>query len=144
VILVDANLLIYAKLANFRLQHERARQWLDERLSGSTPVGLPWSSLLAFLRVATNTRLFSAALPMADAVDQVLAWLACESAWVPTPTDRHAEVLGELLKRPGISYEIVPDAHLAALAVEHGLTLCSSDGDFARFANLRWENPLRA
>jgi len=73
---------------------------------------------------------------------QVLDWLACEPAWMPGPTERHAEVLGQLLELPGVHGALVTDAHLAALAIEHGLILCSTDGDFARFPNLRWENPL--
>jgi len=141
VILIDANILIYAKIDNF-YQHARARSWLDEQLNGSVRVGLPWGSLLAFLRVATNTRLFSNALSMASAVSQITEWLATEPAWIPQPTERHVEVLGALLARPNVHYNLVPDAHLAALAIEHGLTLCSTDGDFARFPGLRWLNPI--
>ena len=70
------------------------------------------------------------------------AWLASESAWVPQPTERHGDLLGEFLALPGVHGNLVPDAHLAALAVEHGLTLCSTDGDFARFQGLRWLNPI--
>jgi toxin-antitoxin system PIN domain toxin len=143
VILIDANILIYAKLDNFH-QHARARSWLDEQLSGSVRVGLPWPSLLAFLRVASNSRLFSRALPIAAAMRQVSAWIAAEPAWIPEPTERHAEVLGTLLVQPNVHYGLVPDAHLAALAIEHGLTLCSNDNDFARFSGLRWINPLAA
>jgi predicted nucleic acid-binding protein len=74
----------------------------------------------------------------------VLAWLACETAWVPQPTERHAELLGAFLALPGVHGNLVPDAQLAALALEHGLTLCSTDGDFARFPGLAWQNPLTA
>lgn len=140
MILIDANLLIYAHVASFA-QHERARNWLDGQLNGPTPVGLPWPSLLAFLRLVTNPRVFEQPESTADAWQQVLAWLACEPAWIPQPTERHALVLGQLLL-PGVPANLVPDAHLAALAMEHGLTLCSSDGDFARFRELRWTNPL--
>jgi predicted nucleic acid-binding protein len=79
---------------------------------------------------------------MPVAFRQVSAWLAWESVWVPEPTDRHAAVLGELLADTGAHGNLVPDAHLAALAIEHGLTLCSADRDFARFQGLRGENPL--
>ena len=103
---------------------------------------MPWVSLLAFLRLVTNPRMFERPEPLAAAWDQVLAWLACETAWVPEPTERHAELLGTLLALPGLRGNLVPDAHVAALAVEHGLTLCSADGDFARFPGLRWVNPL--
>jgi len=141
LILVDANLLIYAHVSSFE-QHQAARLWLDERLDGMARVGLPWSSLLAFLRVVTNPRVFERPEPVADAWDQVVAWLGCTPAWVPAPSDRHAEILGRLLALPGIYGNLVPDARLAALAIEHGLTLCSTDGDFARFPGLSWSNPL--
>jgi uncharacterized protein len=75
---------------------------------------------------------------------QVERWLSVESAWIPLPTERHPEVMTRLLSQIGEKAELVPDAHLAALAIEHGLTLCSTDGDFARFSDLRWENPLAA
>jgi hypothetical protein len=143
VILVDANLLIYAHVNTFS-QHERARSWLDERLNGAAPVGLPWESLLAFLRLTTNPRLFERPEPVADAWRQVGAWLAGERSWIPLPTERHAQVLGDLLAAPGVQANLVQDAHLAALAIEHGLILCTTDGDFARFPGLRRENPLQA
>ena len=143
MILVDANLLIYAT-AETLPQHEQARAWLDTRLNDPAPVGLPWASLLAFLRVTTNPRVFERAAPMADAWRQVENWLGCESVWVPHPTEQHRDILGKMLVAPGVQANLVPDAHLAALAIEHGLILCSTDGDFARFAGLRWENPLTA
>lgn len=141
MILVDANLLVYATVDSFP-QHTRARAWLDARLNGVAPVGLPWPSLLAFLRLTTNPRVFERPTAVSDAWRQVLAWLGCESAWIPQPTERHPEILGGLLTSPGVHANLVPDAHLAALAIEHGLILCSTDGDFGRFAGLRWENPL--
>ena len=79
---------------------------------------------------------------MAGAWQQVIDWRSCEPVWTPEPTERHAEVLGELLAQPGVHGNLVTDAHLAALAIEHGLTMCSADGDFARFQGLRWINPL--
>lgn len=139
--LVDANLLVYAHVVSLP-QHERAREWLDGQLNGAAPVGLPWPSLLAFLRLVTNPRVFERPEPIASAWGQVLAWLACETAWIPQGGERHAELLSELLALPGIQANLVPDAHLAALAMEHGLTLYSTDGDFARFPRLRWMNPL--
>lgn len=141
MILVDANILIYAHLASFP-QHQVSRDWLDQQLNGTGKVGLPWPSVLAFLRISTNPRLYSRPEPMADAWRQALDWLALDVVWVPEPTDRHAEFLGELLAVPGVHGNLVSDAHLAALAMEHGLTLCSADGDFARFPGLRWLNPL--
>ncbi len=141
MILVDANLLIYASV-DVLPQHEKARVWLDQKLNGAAPVGLPWASVLAFLRIVTNPRVFERPATMADAWQQVQAWLDCETAWMPQPEDRHREILGELLEAPGVQANLVPDAHLAAIAIEHGLILCSADGDFARFRGLRWENPL--
>lgn len=143
MILVDANLLVYAHAESFT-QHERARSWLDRQLTGAGRVGLPWESLLAFLRLVTNPRVFERAEPTGEAWQQVRAWLACEAAWIPTPTEHHAEIMGDLLSLPGVQANLVPDAHLAALAIEHGLELCSTDGDFARFSQLKWRNPLSA
>jgi toxin-antitoxin system PIN domain toxin len=143
VILVDANLLVYAHVASFP-QHDAARNWLDEQLNGTNRVGLPWPSLLAFLRLVTNPRVFERAEPIADAWAQVQAWLGCDPAWIPQPGEGHAGLLGELLALPGVQGNLVPDAHLAVLAIEHGLILCSTDSDFARFPRLRWTNPLVA
>ena len=141
MILVDANLLVYAHVSSLS-QHERARAWLDERLAGTAPVGLPWESLLAFVRLVSNPRVFERPLTVAEGWAQVEGWLSCPNAWIPEPTERHAELLGGLLKAPGLRANHVPDAHLAALALEHGLAVCSTDGDFARFTGVRWENPI--
>jgi hypothetical protein len=140
VILVDANLLVYAQSRSFP-QHAPARAWLDGRLNGPAPIGLPWTSLLAFVRIISNPRVVDRPRSLPEAWSQVEAWLDCPPAWIPLPTEHHRETLGELL-RVVPRGNLVPDAHLAALAVEHGLTLCSTDGDFARFPRLRWENPL--
>ena len=143
MILVDANLLVYA--ANQAApEHERARTWLDAHLSGTARVGLPWPSLLAFVRLVSNPAIMRHPVAPRDAWQQVKEWLASDAAWVPLPGTRHADVLEALLEDPMITSRLVPDAHLAALAIEHGLTLCSTDGDFARFRSLKWENPLAA
>jgi toxin-antitoxin system PIN domain toxin len=141
VILIDANILIYAGVSSVP-EHERARQWLDEQLSGPTPVGLPWHSLLAYLRITTNPRSVARPQRMKDAWRQVQDWLSSPPAWVPAPTERHAGLLRQLCESADVYGDLVPDAHLAALAMEHGLTVCSSDRDFARFPRLRWMNPL--
>jgi toxin-antitoxin system PIN domain toxin len=141
VTLIDVNILLFASNAESD-HHTVSRGWLDGQLSGSAPVGMPWSSLLAFLRIATNPRAFRSPLTMAIAWQQVASWLSVETVWTPEPTERHAAVLGNLLALPGVHGNLVPDAHLAALAIEHGLTLCSTDGDFARFPGLNWRNPL--
>lgn len=141
MILVDANLLVYASVAGFP-QHERARAWLDQQLSGATRVGLPWPSLLAFLRLVTNPRVFERPANIADAWQRVRVWLDAPTAWIPQPTDRHVELLGKLIGEGAVQANLVPDAHLAALALEHGLEVCTTDTDFARFGEVRWRNPL--
>lgn len=143
MILIDANLLIYASSSTFT-QHRAAREWLDDQLNGTVRVGLPWASILAFLRVMTSPRILQRPLPMRDAWTQVTTWHTADPAWVPQPTERHPEVLGQLIALPGVRGNLVHDADLAALAIEHGLILCSTDGDFARFPGLRWQNPLAA
>jgi toxin-antitoxin system PIN domain toxin len=119
-----------------------ARGWLDDQLSGSARVGLPWTSLLAFVRLASNPLVVRTPVTVAAAWKQAEEWLASPVAWVPVPTERHREVAAALLEPDWMTSRLVPDAHLAALAIEHGLTLCSTDGDFARFAGLSWINPL--
>lgn len=141
MILVDANLLIYAHVSSFE-QHAPAVSWLDAQLNGGGRVGLPWPSLLGFLRIVTNPRVFERPEPMARAWRQVQAWLEPDAVWIPQPTDRHRDLLGSLVNAAGVQANLVPDAHLAALAIEHGLLLCTTDGDFGRFAGLRWQNPL--
>jgi hypothetical protein len=143
VILVDANLLLYA--ANRAApEHPRARVWLDERLNGVARVALPWPPLLAFVRLASNPVVVRHAVTPGEAWRQVEEWLACEPVWIPQPGPQHTEILGAFLKHSWMTSRLVPDAHLAALAIEHGLTLCSTDGDFARFPGLKWNNPMAA
>lgn len=141
MILLDANILVYARVTDFE-QHAAARRWLDERLNGVVGVGLPWPSLLAFVRLVSNPRVFEKPLSVERAWQQVRAWLACGPAWIPVPTERHADLLESILPRIDGRAQLVPDAHLAALAMEYGLVLQSSDHDFARFPGLRWEDPL--
>ena len=141
MILIDANLLIYAHVNNFP-QHFAAKGWLDENLNASAPVGLPWPSLLGFLRIVTNPRIFERPESIKDAWKQIKKWLECPCAWIPRPAERHVEILEGLLFDLNITANLVPDAHLAALAIEHGLILCSADGDFGRFPNLKWQNPI--
>lgn len=140
--LVDANLLLYARDSQSPL-HERARDWLTEEFNGSTRVGLPWQSLTAFVRISTHPRAYARPLAPDDAWRQVEEWLATTAAWVPTETEAHAQVLGGLVTAHRLRGNLVSDAHLAALAIEHGLELCSADGDFSRFPEVRWRNPLR-
>ena len=141
MIVVDANLLLFAVDEDSPF-HEGALAWLVDRLNGEAPVGLPWSSLGAFLRIATNPRASRRPLDPADAWSYVEEWIACEVVWQPAPTERHAEVLSGLLERYRLRGNLIPDAQLAALAIEHGLEVCSADTDFARFSEIRWHNPL--
>jgi toxin-antitoxin system PIN domain toxin len=141
MILIDANLLVYAYVSSFP-KHETARTWLDNQLNQSVRVGLPWPSLLAFMRLVTNPRIFEKPESVTIAWKQVEAWLDCPTVWLPQPSENHRKVLAALFASQNIQGNLVPDAHLAALAIEHGLILCSTDGDFARFEGLRWENPL--
>lgn len=142
MILVDANLLVYAYVESMA-QHQKARTWLDTQLSGPNRVGLPWASLLAFVRLASNPRVFPRACSVGQAWQVVEAWLDCPTVWIPVPTERHREVLRAMISSGTNASRLVADAHMAALAIEHGLTLQSSDADFARFTGLRWENPLQ-
>ena len=139
--LIDANLLLYAAIRSFP-EHDTARAWLDSRLNGTVKVGLPWPSVLAFVRLASNRRVFARPLRVAEAWAQATTWLNLETVWMPAPTDEHPKILGAVLADVGNDAELVPDAHLAALAIEHGLTLMSAGRDFARFRGLTWENPL--
>ena len=141
MILVDANLLIYAWDTD-AIHHKSALAWWDGELGSSARVGLPWEACLAYMRVVTNPRIFAKPQSVGRAWIQVEKWLANENVWTPTPGEKHPEILGRLLRNLGGGAKLIPDAHLAALAIEHGLTLCSTDGDFARFAGLRWVNPL--
>ena len=141
MILVDANLLVYARVEDFT-RHEAARRWLDERLNGVPAVGLPWPSLMAFVRLVSNPRIFDRPMPSDDAWRQVEEWLECPPVWTPEPTEHHHEVLSTLMPAVSNRPNLVPDAHLAAIAIQYGLTLCSTDADFGRFEGLKWENPL--
>lgn len=139
--LIDANLLIYA-VDETAPEHPRASAWLSDRLNGERRVALPWESLTAFLRITTHPRATTQPLRPADAWSFVRDWLAVDLVWIPVPTERHADVLAGLVDRYRISGNMVPDAHLAALAIEHGLEVCSADTDFARFTEIRWRNPI--
>jgi len=141
VILVDANLLLYARLSSFD-QHVAAHRWLDDRLNGRASVGLAWPSLLAFVRICANPRIFPHPLSVDQAWLQVREWLALPSTWCPGPTELHEQCLAGLIEGQNLSPKLVMDAHLAALAIEHGLILCSADRDFQRFEGLRCEDPI--
>lgn len=139
--LLDANLLLYA-VHKGAPQHKRAAEWLTEQLNGPKRVGLPWQSLAAFLRISTHPRAFERPLRPATAWERVTDWLSSPAAWVPQAGAEHARIFGELIVTYEIAGNLIPDAQLAALAIEHGIPICSTDTDFARFRELRWIDPL--
>jgi toxin-antitoxin system PIN domain toxin len=139
--LPDVNLLLHAVDAG-SARHEPARAWVEERLSGTETFALAWVVLQAFIRLTTSSRVFQSPLTTPEALDLVDGWLAQPCARVVHPTSRHAIVLRELLEPLGTAGNLTTDAHLAALAIEHGAELCSTDRDFSRFTGLRWANPL--
>jgi uncharacterized protein len=141
VILVDANILLYAEDKQSSL-HSPARNWWDDRLSGSSPVCLCWPVLSAFLRIATNRRIFQHPLSLDEAIGRVQSWLEQPCVRVVHPTENHWQFFRDMLVSGKAIANLVADAHLAALALEHGCELNSTDGDFARFPKLAWRNPL--
>jgi uncharacterized protein len=141
--LVDANLLLFAVDRSSPF-HEDAVAWLTGVLNGARRVGIPWPSLAAFVRISTHPRASEQPLSPAGAWRHVDGWLACDPVWIPAPTERHADILGGLVGSYQLRGNLVSDAHLAALAIEHGLTVCSADTDFARFREVQWHNPLAA
>lgn len=141
--LPDVNLLVYAANES-AAQHEPARAWVEETLSGRETVALAWSVMIGFVRVITNPRVLQRPWDAEQALTVVEGWLAQPQVTVAHPTGRHLAVLRDLLLPLGTAGNLTSDAHLAALAIEHGATLCSCDNDFSRFAGLRWVDPLRA
>jgi hypothetical protein len=139
--LTDVNLLLYA-VDEPSPHHERARRWLEESLSGAETFALSWSVLLAFVRLGTNPRVFASPLGLEEALDLVESWLAQPCTTVVHPTDRHAALLRELPGPFGTTGNLTTDAHLAALAIEHGAEVYSADADFDRFPRLRRISPL--
>jgi uncharacterized protein len=141
VIFPDVNLLLYA-VNEVARNHRRAKLWLESVLSGVEPVGFAWAVLLAFLRLSTRPGAFNEPLSVEMAFDQIDAWVSQQGAFIVHPGPRHAQILRDLLLPLGIAGDLSSDAHLAALAIEHGAQLCSADSDFARFPGLKWANPL--
>ena len=138
--LVDANVLLYA-VNRDAPHHERSRRFLDNALSGADTVAFAWIALLAFVRLTTKASLFPNPLSVAEAMERVEAWLGAGPAVVLDPTPQHAAVLRTLLNSQGTGGNLVNDAHLAALAIEHRCSIVSFDNDFARFPAVRWELP---
>jgi toxin-antitoxin system PIN domain toxin len=141
MILIDANLLLYASDAA-SVHHEAARHWLETTLSEPEPVGLSWVALLAFLRVGTNPRLRKDAPTVEEAEAIVAGWLERPMVTLVNPSERHWQILRDMMTNGQARGPLVTDAHLAALAIEHGATLATTDRDFARFPGLKFFNPL--
>ena len=141
MILIDANLLLYA-YDTASIHHKIARRWLETTLSEPQPVGLAWMALLAFLRVGTNPRLRSDALSLGEGTAIVADWLERPMVTLLNPTERHWEILRDLMTKGQAHGPLIMDAHLAALAIEHGATLATTDRDFSRFPGLRILDPL--
>ena len=143
MILVDANLLLYAYNPRAE-QHEKSRIWLEAALSGPEFVRFAWLTLWAFLRIATSPRVFERPLSAAEAARAISSWLDQPAAGIVEPGERHWDILRGLLREGQSAGPLVMDAALAAIALEHGATLCTTDRDFSRFANLKWSNPILA
>ena len=141
MILVDANLLLYAHNTGAP-QHGPARRWLESVMSGQELVRLPWVAILAFLRIGTDSRAYPHPLSMDEASGFVKGWLARSNVDILHPTERHWEILEGLLTAAQVKGPLVTDTHFAALAIEHGATLYTTDRDFARFPGLKWINPI--
>jgi toxin-antitoxin system PIN domain toxin len=141
VILPDANLLLYAE-DTLSPQHRVAVEWWDGCLSGTESVCLCWPVVNAFIRIATNVRLHTRPLTLDEARERVSSWFAQPCVRLVKPTEIHWRILQEQLVASAASGNLVSDAHLAALAVEHACVLYSTDRDFARFPALKWVNPL--
>jgi len=141
LILVDANILLYAE-DSLHPRNQQAREWWDGRLSQTETVCLCWTVLSAFIRIGTNPRVFEHPLSLEQALARVQSWLDQPCTRVVRPTERHWTVFQQMLTDGQATANLVTDAHLAALAIEHGCELASTDSDFARFPKLKWSNPL--
>jgi hypothetical protein len=143
MILVDANLLLYAYHPRAE-QHEASRAWLEAVLSGPDLVRFAWLTLWAFFRIATNPRVFERPLSTSEAEEAISSWLGQPVAGILDPGERHWEILRGLVRDGQAAGPLVMDAVLAAIALEHGATVCTTDRDFSRFSGLSWMNPLAA
>jgi toxin-antitoxin system PIN domain toxin len=138
--LLDLNVLVYA-IDETAHHHRTARPFLADAMSSSETIGIPTAVAIGFVRLTTNPRVMVEPLDTATSIGVVTGWLSRPNVVVPGPTRRHFDILGELLAGLGTAGNLVSDAHLAALAIEHGAELCSYDHDFARFPGLDWRPP---
>jgi toxin-antitoxin system PIN domain toxin len=141
VILPDVNILLDAS-NNAAVRHRPAQRWLTQILNGDEPVGFSWTVLIGFIRICTRSGVLTSPLPPARAFDLVEGWLARPNVVVLEPSTRHLEILRGLVEPLGAGGNVLPDAHLAALAIEHGGTVATRDHDFGRFKGLKWQDPL--
>jgi len=141
MILIDVNVLLYASNSSSE-HHRRAKEWLQKVLSKPEQVRFAWITILAFLRISTNHRAFPKPLSIKEALTIVAEWLSLSNVQILDPSERHFEILSSLFPAAQVSGPLVTDGHLAALAIEHGALLCTTDRDFARFPGLRFDNPL--
>jgi toxin-antitoxin system PIN domain toxin len=139
--IVDINLLIYA-INKDTPHHFKAKKWLEDSLSSDEPFGLAWIVILGFLRIVTNGRIMPTPLMPEVAIDLVNDWLQQPPSLTIVPSHQHWSIFKELLMPLGTAANLTSDAHLAALAIEHGARLYSTDNDFRRFTSLRWTNPI--
>lgn len=140
---VDANVLLYA-VNEADAKHQESRRWLDNALASREPVGFAWIVLLAFIRLSTKVGLFPRPLAVEGAVARVRAWIEQPPSVILVPTPRHADLLGSLLTEVGPGANLVNDAHLAALALEHNGWVVTYDSDLGRFRGVRWQTPRAA
>ena len=140
--LVDANILLYA-IDEDSPFHDAAKRWLEDALNGSRRGGIPWATLTAFVRMATHPRALREPLAPGEAWEFVDEWLDAPATWVPAPGRGHRDILGRLIRDLDLRANLVSDAALAALCIEHGLQMVSADSDFARFSEITWLNPVR-
>jgi len=142
VILVDANVLLHAYHPQSE-HHEPCRLWIEENFSAPSPIGLPWITLWAFLRISTNPRAFEKPLTMKEAATIASSWFDVPAVRAVVPGERYWEIFGKLLLEAQVSGPLVTDAALAALAIEHGASVCTTDRDFARFPEVQIVDPSR-
>ena len=143
MIVLDANILLYAYDAASD-QHAKARAWVEEVLSGTDPVGLPWQTITAFVRIVTNPRLSGKRFTPSEVIDLVDQWVTQPNVRLLGPGDHHWSFLRQTILEGQARGPLITDAQLAALTIEHGGMLCTTDRDFSRFPGLRWQNPLAA
>lgn len=138
---IDLNLLLYAYHAAAR-EHKPALAWLTDVFAGHEIIGFSWTTLLGFLRIATAPKILAKPYELGEAAEIVADWLRRSNVSIVSPTDRHWSILSVFLPKHRVRGSLIVDAHLAALAIEHGATLCTNDRDFLRFPGLKVEFPL--